>query len=234
MNPRPQPFSTQDGKPPRNPYGLLTTAEAATDGYGLTSARLTAPPADPNKAQNADSAWKSALLGTDSHQVTIQVAADQEFFYNSDACLTTAENQLYGPDYERLHNIFQVLTNQVVAAVQQDPRYQAAQRDWATCMSRSGLTVKELADAPTVIGYRLQQAGQDPAAVRAIGLEELRTARTDAGCQQSSRLATAVAAAQHDAERAALGTHAADLTQLRDLTRTAVARATTTASPAAG
>ncbi|MCX4744110.1 hypothetical protein OG455_01040 [Kitasatospora sp. NBC_01287] len=230
----PEPLSTQDSKPPRNPYGLLTATEAGADGYGLTSGALAAPPADPNQARSTDSGWRTALLGTAAHQVTVQVPGGQAFFYNSDACLTTAEDQLYGPDYQRLHNTFQVLTNQVLTAVQQDPRYLAAQRDWAACMGRAGVAVKELADAPALVGDRLGQAGQDPAAVRAVGLDELRTARTDAGCQRSSALAAAVAAAQPGAERATLGTHAADLDRLRALTGAAVARATTGNAPAAG
>ncbi|MFJ8658991.1 hypothetical protein [Streptomyces sp. NPDC093795] len=72
---------------------------------------------------------------------------------------------------------------------------------------------------------RLRKAGQDPAAVHAVAGVELELSRKDAGCQAGAGLATAVAAAQADAEKTLGAGYEDELAALRTLRRDALATA---------
>ena len=223
---QPEPLAEGDHRPDNSPYGLLTPTQAANDGFGVTSAALNARPApDGNAAKDDESAWKAALLGTESHRMTVSLPAGQQFFYNSDACVIDAIWRLYGPDYYRLFNTFQVLTNQVVDKVEKDPRYLAAQTRWQNCMKASGQNAAVIVDPPAEINRELQQAGTDSVKLHQLIGHELQLAGTDAQCQKQADLATAVAQAQSDAEKAVIGAHGADLATLKKLRQAALDRA---------
>lgn len=219
----PQPLAQGDHRPDASPYGLLTTAQAANDGFGVLSAALNAQPLpDHNAAADGDTAWSQALLGTDSHRVTVNLPAGQQYFYNSDSCVSDADSSLYGPDYDRLFNTFQVLNNEVIGKVQADPRYLAAQSHWQTCMKAAGETAATLTDPPTSIDQGIHQAAGDSTKLHQLAGRELALAHTDADCQQQVGLAHAVTLAQADAETSTLGGHAADLTTLWKLRNAAL------------
>lgn len=214
----PEPLAEGDHRPDASPYGLLTPAQATNDGFGVLSAALNAQQVpDSNAAEAGNAAWNHALLGTDSHRVTVDLPAGQQFFYNSDSCVIDAETRLYGPDYYRLYNTFQVLDNEVIDKVHADPRYLAAQTHWQSCMKAAGEQDATLADPPAAISSGLQHVGTDSAALHQLVGRELQLAHTDAECQAQSGLASVVATAQGDAEKAVLGSHAGDLAMLEKL-----------------
>ncbi|MEV0226135.1 hypothetical protein [Streptomyces sp. NPDC050704] len=224
----PQPLATGGTDPQDvNPYGLLTTTQARQDGYGITSARLAARPlADPNRDRARDPGWSRALLGTKSHEVRISLPGGTEFFYNSDACVTQARQALYGADYDRLSSKYQVLSNQVITAVRNDPRYQSAQRRWAQCMRAAGVTATSLDDPRSFVEQRLKRADSQSRQLHDVARYELKVAGQDADCQRTTGLPRTVAEAQAHAETTGAGVRTTDLRRLRGLRAAAIRRAT--------
>ncbi|MFI2641946.1 hypothetical protein [Streptomyces sp. NPDC018610] len=231
----PQPLATGGTDPQDvNPYGLLTTAQARRDGYGITSARLAPrPPDDPNRSRARERRWSDALLGTKSHEVRLRLPGGVEFFYNGDACVTRARQALYGADYDRLFNTYQVLSNQVVTAVRKDPRYLSAQHEWALCMRAADITAASPDDPRGAVEQRLGRAAAQPARLHDVAGYELKLSGQDADCQRTTGLPRAVAEAQADAESSVAGSRTADLARLRDLKSAAVRRATAPPTPSA-
>jgi hypothetical protein len=225
----PQPLATGGTDPQDvNPYGLLTTTQTRQDGYGITSARLTARPLDdPNRDRAREPRWSRALLGTKSHEVRIRLPGGAEFFYNSDACVTQAREALYGADYDRLSSMYQVLSNQVVTAVHKDPRYLRAQRRWALCMRAAGVAATSLDDPRSFVEQRLKRATAQSSRLHDVARYELKVSGRDADCQQTTGLTRTVAEAQAHAETTVPGVRTTDLARLRDLRSAAVRRATT-------
>ncbi|MFJ9610180.1 hypothetical protein ACIRS1_27945 [Kitasatospora sp. NPDC101176] len=223
---RPQGLVTGDHRVDANPYGLLGADQAAADGFGVISTALhLKQAADPNQEHDADQAWKAALLGTDAHRVTVDLPGQQQFYYNGDSCLTRARDTLYGPDYFRLFNTFQVLGGKVVAGVQADGRYAAAEGRWRDCMSAAHQSATHLADPVAVIDQRVKQDGGDPAKTHDLIGGELSLARTSARCQDQAGLAATVERIQADVEKTVLGADQPLLDQLRGLRQQALARA---------
>ncbi|MFF2147184.1 hypothetical protein [Kitasatospora sp. NPDC058190] len=223
---RPQSLSTGDHRVDANPYGLLSGDQAADDGFGVISTALNLKQAaDPNQDHAADQAWKSALLGTDAHRVTVDLPDHQQFYYNSDSCLTQARDVLYGPEYFRLFNTFQVLSGKVVAAVQADDRFTAAEGRWRDCMSAAHQSATHLADPVAAIDQRVKQDGGDPAKTHELIGGELSLAKTSARCQDQAELETTVSQVQGDVEKTVLGGDGPLLDQLRGLRQKALTRA---------
>ncbi|WP_232248588.1 hypothetical protein [Streptacidiphilus rugosus] len=228
---RPQPLAASDHTADGNPYGLLTPAQARNDGFGLTSSALDARPfVDANAAADGGQAWKDALDGTAAHRVYLAMPGGRQFFYNADACSTQAVAQVYGADYYRLYETMEVLAGQVVTTVQADDGVHAAESRWRSCMAAAGERSADL-DAPlSAVTAQLHTAlaSGDRARVHAVAGRELSLAETDAGCQETSGLAAAVATAQARAEQPVRRSHAADLAALRALQRTALSSAART------
>ncbi|MQS16681.1 hypothetical protein F7Q99_31960 [Streptomyces kaniharaensis] len=223
---RPQGLATGDHRADANPYGLLTVAQAANDGFGLISTALNMKHLDdPNQAQAANEAWKAALLGTEAHRVTVDLPDGQQFFYNSDSCLSQAEDSLYGPDYFRAFNTFQVLSSKVVTGVQADARFAAAEKRWHDCMAAAGEPSDHLAGPIASIDQRVRQDGSDPAKTHDLIGRELSLAKTSARCQDQAGLAATVEQIQSDVEKTVIGTNQPLLDQLRILQQQALARA---------
>ncbi|MFJ9692615.1 hypothetical protein [Kitasatospora sp. NPDC101183] len=223
---RPQSLAAGDHRVDANPYGLLGADQAASDGFGVISTALNLKPkTDPNRDHDGDQAWKNALLGTDAHRITVDLPDHRQFYYNDDACLTRARDALYGPDYLRLFNTFQVLTDKVVTAVQADARYGAAESRWHDCMSAAHEDAARLTDPVAAIDRQVKQDGGDPAKAHDLIGRELSLAKTSARCQDRAGLAAVVDRLQADAEKSALGPDQPLLDRLRDLRRQALARA---------
>ncbi|MFF0410722.1 hypothetical protein ACFYUY_09800 [Kitasatospora sp. NPDC004745] len=223
---RPAGLTTGDHRVDANPYGLLTGAQAAADGFGVISTALDLKPAaDPNQAHAGEEPWQAALLGTEAHRVTVDLPDRQQFFYNDDSCLASARDSLYGPDYFRLFNTFQVLGGKVVAGVRADGRFTAAEARWRDCMSAAHRPATHLGDPVAAIDQQVEQDGTDPAKTRELIGGELALAGASARCQQQAGLADAVARAQADVERTVLGADQSLLDQLRTLRGRALARA---------
>ncbi|MBD0695671.1 hypothetical protein [Streptomyces sp. CBMA123] len=222
---RPQALGTGDHRVDANPYGLLTTAQATDDGFGVISTELNLKPvADPNQDHASDQAWKDALLGTEAHRVTVDLPDRQQFFYNGDSCLTQAGDALYGPDYYRLFNTFQVLSSKVVTGVQADGRFTAAEGRWRDCMTAAHQPAAHLGDPVATIDQRVKQDGGDPGRTHELIGGELALARTSARCQSQAGLTDAVTQAQTDIERTVLGSDRPQLDRLWTLRRQALAR----------
>ncbi|WP_426364255.1 hypothetical protein [Streptomyces sp. E-08] len=223
---RPQPLATGDHLSDINPFGLLGVAQAVNDGYGITSTALSMrPPADVNAAEGANERWRKALLGTPAHRVNLAMPMKREFFYQSDSCVSDAKSRLFGPDYYRLYNTFQVLGDAVVDRVRADRRYLAAQASWSTCMKEAGAEAKAFGDPQARIDKDLRKAGRDPAAVHAVAGVELKLSRADADCQAGAGLTAVVTVAQKDAERRLGAGYGDELAALLDLRKQALARA---------
>jgi hypothetical protein len=222
---RPQALVGGDHTSDANPYGLLTVAQARNDGFGITSSAVdTRPVVDSNADVDTRDGWNAALVGTAAHRVYLNLPGNRQFFYNTDSCATQAVAQLYGADYYRLFNTLTVLSTQVVAQVQNDARYLAAQSRWQRCMTTAGEPAQTLADPPGAISAQLQQAGKDPAKLHTLAGRELALAETDAHCQATADLATAVTTAQTDAEKTLITGHTSDLSALRQLQHQAVTK----------
>ncbi len=224
----PQPLAPGSHIADANPYRLLSPAQARTDGFGLTSSRLNAGTAafvDHNAKAATVPGWQEALLGTDSHRTNVRLPDGQEFFYNSDSCVSHARAQLYGPGYERLYNTFQVLANQVIIKVEADARFRSAQGAWRTCMRAAGQSSRALEDPPQAIDTQLGRAGSDSAKLRKVITDERRLAMVDASCQRKAGLADVVSTVQRGVEKTVLRGHTADAATLRRLRTQAVATA---------
>ncbi|WP_078908362.1 hypothetical protein [Streptomyces vietnamensis] len=223
---RPQPLATGNHLADVNPYGLLSVAQAVNDGYGITSTALSMrPPADVNAAAGADKRWKEALLGTPAHRVNLAMPMKRQFFYQADSCVSDAKSRLFGADYYKLYNTFQVLSDAVVEKVRADRRYREAQTSWRTCMKAAGTEAEAFGDPQGTVDEQLRQAGQDPARLHAVAGVELKLSRADAGCQAETGLTAVVAAAQTDAEKTLGAGYADELAALRSMQRKALATA---------
>ncbi|MEV4426463.1 hypothetical protein ACN9M0_14090 [Streptomyces sp. R-07] len=223
---RPQPLATGDHLSDLNPYGLLSVPQAVNDGYGITSTALSLrPPADVNAAEGRNKRWKEALLGTPAHRVDLAMPLKRTFFYHSDSCVSDAKSRLFGPDYYKLYNTFQVLGDAVVEKVRTDRRYLAAQDSWRACMKEAGAEAKAFGDPQSAVDRQLRQAGQDQAKLHAVAGVELKLSRADADCQAGAALTAAVSAAQKDAEKKLGAGHADELAALRTMREKALATA---------
>ncbi|MEU2234298.1 hypothetical protein [Streptomyces vietnamensis] len=223
---RPQPLATGNHLADVNPYGLLGVAQAVNDGYGITSTALSMrPPADVNAAEGTNERWKEALLGTPAHRVNLAMPMKRQFFYQADSCVSDAKSRLFGADYYKLYNSFQVLGDAVVEKVRADHRYLAAQDSWRACMKKAGADAKAFGDPQTAVDRQLRQAGQDPARLHAVAGVELKLSRADAGCQAETGLTAVVTAAQTDAEKTLGAGYADELAALRNMRRKALATA---------
>ncbi|MET9290957.1 hypothetical protein [Streptomyces sp. NPDC003077] len=207
-----------------NPYGLLTEARAATDGYGLTSAALAGPPADPNR-QLLDrmdaarrTAWQQALTGTGRKERTLTAPGMPSLHVKTDGCVYLARRDLYGGAWEQTELTVEGLNATVITRVTADKEFVAAQRTWAACMRGKGEKATTPQQARGEIQNAVDRAGRDRSALRRIGLRELKLAGRDATCQRESRLAEASRAAQERVEAALperSRRHATTLTSLR-------------------
>ncbi|MFJ5832210.1 hypothetical protein [Streptomyces sp. NPDC093089] len=225
---RPQPLPTGNHLADANPYGLLSVAQAVNDGYGITSTTLSMrPPADANAAEAANTRWKDALLGTPAHRVNLAMPLGREFFYQADSCVSDATSRLYGPDYYKLFNTFQVLGDAVVEKVRTDRRYLAAQDSWSACMKKAGTAAKAFGDPRSTVDRQLRRAGRDQAELHAVAGVELKLSRADADCQAATGLTTVVSAAQTDAEKTLGAGYADELAALKAMRDKALTTATT-------
>ncbi|NUV58152.1 hypothetical protein G6W55_00355 [Streptomyces sp. CAI-85] len=202
-----QPRTTSARSEETNPYGLLTPRRAAQDGYGIVGEylyRLTAPaPAD----EPRETVWQQALTGTPAHRVTLRLPDGVSLEYSTDGCVARARTEVYGADWNTVEPVTVGLANRVIAAVEADPDHRAAVRRWSACMSKAGHPAKDLQAPRQAVDSRLRTTvaeggtGPDQDAVRALGRDEIRTARADADCQASTGLAEAVHDIQQTVEK---------------------------------
>lgn len=223
---RPQKAAAHPSALDASPYALVRPTEARVNGFGIISAALDAGSGTADvTAEPSGAAWTAALQGTPSHRVQIALPDGQAYFYNSDSCLSTVDDQLYGAGYETLYNSFQVRSNQVLARVLADPRYRTAQGSWAGCMQAAQVPYSSLSGPAGTVYAELAAVGTDQGRLqRAIGTE-LRLSGADAACQQQVGLNQVVATVQDDAQSAVLGSSTGELGELLGLRRQALARA---------
>ncbi|MFJ8104534.1 hypothetical protein [Streptomyces sp. NPDC096132] len=184
-----------------NPYGLLTPEKAAQDGYGLVGEylyrRSTPAPADePRKA-----AWQQALTGTSAHRVSLRLPDGVSLEYSTDGCVARARTEVYGADWNTVAPVTVALANRVIGAVEADSGYRAAVRRWSSCMTKAGHPAKDLQAPREAVDSRLRKAAADEDTLRALGRDEIRTARADADCQVETGLSQAVRDVQRGVEK---------------------------------
>ncbi|MGW0430423.1 hypothetical protein ACWDZZ_25825 [Streptomyces sp. NPDC002990] len=189
-----------------NPYGLLTGAQAAADGYGLTSAALAGPAEDPNEqalaplSEDRRAAWRNALIGTGGQQRTLNAPGSPSLHINTDGCVHLGRQGLYGSAYDQAELTVEGLTAQVVTQVSADEAFVAAQGSWARCMRGRSESARTLQEARASIQDALGAIGDDRARLRELGRRELRLAGHDAACQRESGMAAAVRTVQERIE----------------------------------
>ncbi|MFJ7159320.1 hypothetical protein ACIQUQ_30840 [Streptomyces sp. NPDC101118] len=187
-----------------SPYGLVGPRRAAADGYGIVGEVLhRAAHPRPAEQQPGDPAWQEALTGTPAHLTARTVARGGRLTYSTDGCVARADVLVYGEGWPELEAGANAVANHVLGAVERDPAHRAAITRWAACMAEAGYPGygKDGLQAPRkVLNARLAAAGNDPAKLRALGAEEIRTAEADARCEAGADLAGVVATVQNAVE----------------------------------
>ncbi|MFI6619482.1 hypothetical protein [Streptomyces sp. NPDC050528] len=184
-----------------NPYGLLTVRKATQDGYGIVGEYLyqrstPVPASEPHQAS-----WQRALTGTPAHRVSLRLPDGVTLAYSTDGCVARARTELYGADWNTVEPRTIGLANRVLGAVEKDPDYLAAVRRWSSCMTKAGHPAKDLQAPREAVNSRLRKAASDEKALRALGNDEIRTARADAECQTRTGLSEAVWGVQQAVEK---------------------------------
>jgi hypothetical protein len=184
-----------------NPYGLLTVRKATQDGYGIVGEYLyqrstPVPASEPHPAS-----WQRALTGTPAHRVSLRLADGVNLAYSSDGCVARARAEVYGADWNTVEPLAVGLANRVLGAVEKDADYRAAVRSWSSCMTEAGHPATDLQAPRKAVESRLRKAASDERALRALGNDELRTARADAECQLDTGLSEAVRDVQRAVEK---------------------------------
>ncbi|MCX5233661.1 hypothetical protein OG824_00215 [Streptomyces prunicolor] len=184
-----------------NPYGLLTVRKANQDGYGIVGEYLYRRSTPVPASESHQASWQRALTGTEAHRVTLRLPDGVNLAYSTDGCVAKARAELYGADWNTVEPTAVGLANRVLNAVEKDSNYLSAVRRWSSCMTKAGHTAKDLQAPRQAVDSRLQQAASDETALRALGNDELRTARADARCQLDTDLSEAVRDVQRAVEK---------------------------------
>ncbi|CAM5486627.1 MULTISPECIES: hypothetical protein [Streptomyces] len=214
-----------------NPYGLLDADWAEDDGYGITAGHLAGRPQDPNasyvsslpKAERA--AWEKALLGEEENHRTLALPDGMEIGYDPRSCVEVASSTVYGKRWTELRYLMESLTNDIVTAVRDTPRFRDAERAWADCMAERGHGYRKLSEPRSETERRLEKTGQDPVAQRSVGRDELALAHDDLACQRDTDLARAVAEAQAKVEAKSRGPWRREIEEYRTLKASALVTA---------
>ncbi|MEV0265578.1 hypothetical protein AB0I49_30180 [Streptomyces sp. NPDC050617] len=192
--------------PSVNPYGLVTREGARQDGYGLTSAALAGPGADPNTRLTGGwsverrTRWERALVGTAPHERTIAAPGAPSLRVNTDGCVYRSQATLYGRRWEEDRLALEGVNAKVIDTVTKSPRYVQARRAWARCMRDEDESYASPDDARGAVQELLAEAKGDADDLRRTARRELELAGRDAACQDWSELPAAVRASQREAE----------------------------------
>ncbi|MFI1305030.1 hypothetical protein [Streptomyces sioyaensis] len=214
-----------------NPYGLLTEAQAAREGYGLTADLLAGLPDDPNSQlltrldARRRAAWRNALTGTSKHERTLSAPDSPDLLINTDGCVYLGRRTLYGSEWEQAELTIAGLTARVINRVLTDPGFRSAQQAWADCLRAKGESFTTLQDARGTIQNAANKAGSNRVALQAVGRRELQLAERDAACQRQSDLAEAVRTAQKGVEAALPASTRRQAAKLADLRKQALSSA---------
>ncbi len=226
------PVGDVEGQAAESPYGLLTQRRASADGYGLTARRLRTPPTDPNTQQVSSltvrerRAWEEALKGSpDGPREEIVLQDGPTLSVATDSCVSVGRRALYGASWERDHYTVQHLRNAIVKDTLDHRLVKAAERKWAACMRDEGFRYEHREDPLKTLKKRLDAAGSDTAALRAIGRDELKTAVRDAVCQAEAGLAGEISRAQKQVEKALPPARTSRLEEFRAARDSALRRA---------
>ncbi|MEV1007604.1 hypothetical protein [Streptomyces sp. NPDC049881] len=189
-----------------NPYTLLSPGWSASDGYGLTGAVLEGPPADPNEETLAAlteaerAAWEEALLGRREDHVEIDLPSGRTIGYAPDSCVQTARDGVYGEGWSELRYTVEDLSNDAISRTLESPGFGDAEAVWADCMAQLGYAYGTLEDPRREILGLLEEAGDDPDRLRAVGERELDLAADDLTCQLETDTHQRIADVQAAAE----------------------------------
>ncbi|KUL31695.1 hypothetical protein [Actinoplanes awajinensis] len=206
---RPAPLADLTRASAANPYALLDPRHARIDGYGIVGEAISAasgPPADPNRAAVAALSdrdrqnWEAALVGTPSHQRTVELSTGATITVRTDGCTYAARRSLQGDDWDRLWAQAEADTNQVITRVTAAGPVTSAVTDWSACMTKAGYAYADLQGPRRDVTDRWQ-AATTPETRKSVAEYELRVAQEDSRCEESVTLPEIVGAAQDRAER---------------------------------
>lgn len=190
-----------------NAYALLAPATAARQGYGIVDNALTQKASGRlgGDAQPDGSApgFSAALTGTDRHKVTITSASGLSLFFDSDGCVTTAVDELYGGQWNKVSFNLETLSDQIEQQVEASKPWTGAIARWSGCMlSRYQVKFPDPGSARTTVENSVSAAVQNVSTATAERLlqamrpGEIKLAMQDATCQQAAGLASVAAQQQ--------------------------------------
>jgi hypothetical protein len=196
-----------------NAYGLISPQTAAAQGYGIVDNALIDKAAQDlgASAQPAQDSpgFTAALTGTDQYKTTVQSAAGLTMHFDSDGCVTTAVNQLYGTQWNQVSFNLQALAAEIQQQVESSAPWTGAVARWSSCMDTRFHVKFATPDAArsTVTDSVTSQVAKTSAAsadtlLQSLRPGEVRLATQDATCQQAVGLA-AVAQTEQDQFQAA-------------------------------
>ncbi|WP_327636200.1 hypothetical protein OHB24_40150 [Kribbella sp. NBC_00482] len=196
------------------PYVVDDPSWAKRYGYGLTLAATEQPvePADGNaayvnKLSTADQkAYQAALIGS-GRQITIDLPAGGRVSVSNKGCVATARKQLYGDlrGWFAASKTIEGLDRVVRRDVRADARYQAAVKDWAACLRRSGVAVEDPGALREELARRTEKLPEADAK-----RTEVRFAVLEATCANSSSLGKTIHTIEPKHRAAAMAAHTDD------------------------
>lgn len=184
-------FGNEDGKQlqPGNHPGLGQTAdEARKNGYG----------GDPRNTQDANyryaqslpqadrTRYQNTLIGTDKDRVVIRYPDGKTEDYPRNACITEAQNTIYGSAdaYEKFQVNNWRLQHVPSKTIDANPSVSAAQKKWVACVKKAGYSYADQVSMRNAAIAPYERATGDTTKIRQ---KEIQMAVTAATCDEESR-----------------------------------------------
>ncbi|WP_416980809.1 hypothetical protein [Streptomyces sp. T028] len=132
--------------------------------------------------------------------MSLRLADGLSVEYSTDGCVARARAEVYGADWNTVALLTVGLANHVIGAVEADSAHRAAVRRWSACMTKAGQPAKDLQAPRKAVDSRLRKVTSEED-LRAVGRDEIRSARADADCQAGTGLSEAVRDVQRAVEK---------------------------------
>jgi hypothetical protein len=202
-----------DGTEVGNPYGIVSLSAARKWGYGISDNYLIDQEdqriGSGSQPEMNRPGFDQALIGTSRYATKIHVPDGSIFDYNSNACVTTANDNLYGPTWYRVYYAITALAIMVSIAVQALPAWHRATRAWSQCVRAT--YAGDFANPNAAEGAvnnlvseklaNLRPGAAFTARLKSLRAGEVRLATVDAQCQATVGLAAVATKLQQAAEQ---------------------------------
>ena len=219
-------------------YDLLSQTTAVIQGYGIAD-NATINQAEEHAGAStqpgaAKPGFSAALTGSEQHRVTLDIVGGSTVSFDSDGCVTTAVDELYGDGWNQAYFDLDGLSTKIEQQVEASPAWQTAMGQWQKCMrTRFSVTFTSPQAARSQVSDTASGALQGVSTATAktrlgdIRQGEVKLATQDAICQQAIGLAAAIQSAQTQAEgndqqtySQEISTYTADLTHAEQMAAT--------------